>query len=674
MSGVGGHSSSPAVRPRGTLALETALAEHRQGRIAAAAAGYRGIIAAAPDSAEALYLLGVAESQQGGAPHGARIIGRALALNPGHAEARYNRASALGLAGASAEAMAEYRRCLVLAPMAAEAHLNLGNLQAIAREATTAVLRFRRTLALAPGRASARESLGNALRLLRRWEEAVVAFEHVLRQAPDLAAAHEKLADALAALRRIAPAECHARRALALSPSSSGALFTAAVLRSLRSLNRLSVRGYRRVLAVDPSHVHAHSNLIFDQDLLPDIPLAAHQAERRRWYDRHGRRFAPASPVQILDRRADRRLRVGYVSADFRQHSAAYIFGPILLNHDRSAVEVHLYSGVAEEDDMTARFRAAADRYHATAEVSDDGLASRIRADRIDILVDLAGHSDGNRLPVFARKPAPIQLTGWGHAHGTGVETVDYLLGDPVMVPREDRGLFAESILDLPCFLAYGPPDYAPQVSPLPESGRQVILGSLNRTAKLSSRTVDLWARLLREMQEARLLLKDASLSNEQERARLLAEFAGRGVAAERLILRQRTPHAEHLATYGAIHVALDPFPQNGGVSTFEALYMGVPVVARLGNTPPGRAAAAILSSLGLDAWIGGSDDAYLDIAKQLARDRAVLERTRETLRPRLKASIVCDPTRYARAVEAAYRDIWRKKLRDSRDAGAPEA
>jgi predicted O-linked N-acetylglucosamine transferase (SPINDLY family) len=668
---VSGREPSPAGRLIGVPAIDDVLSDHRLGRIAEAALGYRRILADAPGNPDAIHLLGVTLSQQGSAARGAAVIGRALALRPDHPEARANRANAFALAGAHAEAGRDYRRGLALGPDAADVHFNFGNLQAILGGAEAAMPRFRRALALVPNHGQARMSLAVALRNLRRWEAAIVEFERVLAIAPERADAQEKLANILATLRRLDRAQPHGRRALVLSPGSSEALFTIGALCSLRNRSDLAVRSYRRTLAAAPDHVHAHSNLIFDMELLADVGIAEQQRERRRWYERHGRRFAPAAPVRALDRAQERRLRIGYVSPDFRHHSSAYVSGAAIFNHDRAAFEVFLYSDVAEADEMTQRFRAAADCYRSITAVSDGEVADRIRSDGIDILVDLTGHADGNRLPVFARKPAPIQVTAWGIASGTGIETIDYFFADPVVVPSEVRPLFAEEVFDLPCFLAYGAPGYAPPVAPLP-GGAAPIFGCLNRMSKLSPQTLDLWSRLLAEVSGARLLLKDATLSSPQEQARLIGEFNRHGIDADRLILRGRTPHAEQLGTYGEVHVALDPFPQNGGVSTFEALWMGVPVVARLGETPAGRAASAILAALGLEAWIAETDEAYLDIAKRLAADRAGLANLRETLRPKLAASVVCDPVRYSRVVEAAYREIWRRHVRGPGAAEAP--
>jgi protein O-GlcNAc transferase len=610
-----------------------------------------------------MHMLGVLRCRDGDLPGGIAILLRALALRPGHDEGVFNLGKALTVSGDRLGAARQFRRVLVLAPATEDGHANLAYLRAVGQEERAAITAFRRSLAIAPQRLDVRMSLAAALRNLRRFGAAAIEVERVLDAVPDRVDAREKLADALVSLRKIGQARRHGRCALVLDPASSSALFSLANVASLGNDAALSVVGYRRVLAVDPGHIHSHSNLIFDLDFSLQATLAEQQAERRRWYRRHGRHLAPEKAVHALDRRAERPLRVGYVSADFRHHSASHAFGPVVLNHDPAAVEPFLYSNHPEEDDRTALFRSAARAWRPIHTLTDEAAAALIRQDRIDILVDLSGHSDGNRLLVFARKPAPIQATGWGHATGTGLETVDWFLADPALVPAEDRTLFAERIFDLPCFLAYTGPDHAPQPV-LPSADRGfVTFGCLNRLSKLSRPTLDLWSELLRRMPGARLLLKDGALSDPRQRERILSELTSRGIEAGRVVLRGRTSHAEQLATYGEIDVALDPFPQNGGVSTFEALWMGVPVVARRGGTVPARAAAAILDSLGLSAWVAATDADYLAIAGRLAGDRESLERVRSELRPRLAASIPCDPVRYCRVVEAVYRTMWRRHL-----------
>ena len=280
---------------------------------------------------------------------------------------------------------------------------------------------------------------------------------------------------------------------------------------ALRYLGRFAEAeaSYRRALELKRDFHMAHNNLIFTLDLLEGCTVREQQEERRRWYEQHGRKHAASIRPHNNQPDPERCLRIGFVSADFRRHSAYYAFSPIILRHERNAFEVVCYSGVKLEDDATARLRQAAHQWRSTLGVSDEALAEQIRRDRIDILVDLSGHSAGNRLPVFARKPAPVQVTGWGFAGGTGLATMDYYASDAVVVPPQERGLYAEEVIYLPCGACYEAPEYAPAVSALPALEDQAFtFGCINRIEKISDRVMALWGRILAQLPEARLLIR----------------------------------------------------------------------------------------------------------------------------------------------------------------------
>lgn len=553
---------------------------------------------------------------------------RVLRAAPGHPDA-------LGLVGALeqqrgrlAEAEDLFHQAAAIQPQLARSWNNLANCQAEQGKREAAVENYRKALALQPAYPMALKNLGQTLRELGRLSEAIDVYRRALDIDPNYPEAHLNLGIAL---------------------SGTGDLTAAYAC-------------FERALALKPDFDAAHANLIYTLDLMPGSGFAEQQAERRRWWQRHAARYAPAAPRHANDRDPDRRLRIGYVSADFRRHSAAYCFGPVLRHHDRERFEVACYSGVTAEDELTQQFKERADLWCSTLGLSDDALAERIRADSIDILVDLSGHTLGNRLLVFARKPAPIQVTAWGHATGTGCKTIDYLFADSVAIPAAARPLFAETIYDLPCLITCELAPYAPPVSPLPAATRgTVTFGCFNRLAKITPDALALWARILGGVPGSRLLLKDYSFDDAASQAYIRPRLASHGIAAERVELRGGTSHAEQLAAYGEVDIALDPFPQNGGIGTYEALGMGVPIVAMLGNSVPGRVAAAILSAVGLADWIAADEDAYVRLAVERARDPDALTRLRSDLRRRVATSPAGDLVRYTHAVEDAYRVMWRK-------------
>jgi predicted O-linked N-acetylglucosamine transferase (SPINDLY family) len=468
---------------------------------------------------------------------------------------------------------------------------------------------------------------GSAAFALGQFDEAVPSYRHAIRVRPDLVQAYFELGSAL---RHLAHHE-------------------------------ESVTVLREALRLDPSRHDVHSLLIFVLDLCPGVTIAEQQAERKRWYERHAFGKRPEQPFANT-RDPDRRLRVGYVSADFRMHSAALAFGPVMLRHDRAAFEVFCYSGTTAKDHLTETLQRAADAWRETHTLTDADMAQAIRSDRIDLLVDLSGHSFGHRLHVFARKPAPVQITAFGHATGTGLPTMDYLLSDPVTVPAEARPLFAEHVLDLPCPICYWAPYDAPRVSTLPSlAGQPFTFGSNNRVEKLSDQTLRLWARILRAAPQTRLQLKSARLDLPSIRVAVLRAFSEHAIEPERVVLRGATYIPEHLAALHEVDVALDPTPQNGGITTAETLWMGVPVVALLGETPGGRLSASLLTATGLEDWIAYDENEYVDIAVSALVDRPYLARLRADMRRRLARTPPYDLAAYTKSVESVYRQAWRQ-------------
>ena len=626
-----------------------------------AVASFRHAIAINPKHPLANNNLGIALQDAERPDDAIAAFRRALTADPNYAEAHFNLARALASQGHYDDAVAGYRHAIALKPGYADAHINLGAvLQALARY-DDAADSLNLALSLRPDSVEALNNLGIVLRELAQYDESIVRLKRALAINPQFAEAHNNLANSLKDARRYDEAVAHYRQAIALKTDYAEAWNNLGTALGLLNQYEEAIACYRKALAIKPDFSEAHSYLIFTIDFLPGSSVADQQGERARWYGDHAARFASAIKAHANSRDPERRLKVGYVSADFRRHSAALAIGPVIRHHDRNAFDVVLYSGVKREDEVTQDFKARAALWRPVAGLSDDALAEQIRADGIDILIDLSGHTEGNRLLAFARKPAPVQMTGWGHALGTGVRTIDYFLADPVSVPADVRPLFAETVIDLPAIIGYEAPAYAPEVSALPTlSGQPLTFGSFNRISKLTPTTLAVWSRLLQAVPESRLLLKDSQLSDPGERRRITEVLGGYGIGPSRLILLPGTTHAEHLAAYGQMDIALDPFPTNGGVTTTEALWMGVPVVALLGSSVSSRVSAGILSGLGLKDWIASSEEDYVAIAARHAADRGALSFLRGQMRAMMLASPVGNPDAYCRAVEAAYRAAWR--------------
>jgi predicted O-linked N-acetylglucosamine transferase (SPINDLY family) len=623
--------AAAAVAPTGAAELLVAGVNHHQaGRLAEAEICYRRVLAAQPDHADALHLLGVIAHQAKHHDLAVEMIGRAINRNAKDPLYFCNLGAALKELGKLGEAVAAYRQAIRLKPDLAEAHSNLGVALFDQAKIEEAVAAYRQAIRIKPDYAEAHYNLGNALTDQYKLDEAVAAHRQAIRLKPDYAEAHCNLGIALSD-------QCRLDEALA---------------------------AYRQAIRLKPDYAEAHSNLLLclnrDDRMTADQLFAAH----REWNERHGRQ-APRPVAHANDRGAGRRLRIGYVSPDFWLHSVAFFVEPLLKSHDRQAVEVFCYAEVVRPDTATAHLRGLADRWLVTVGMSDEKLAERIRADGIDILVDLAGHTARNRLRVFARKPAPVQVTWLGYPNTTGLEAIDYRLVDAVTDPAGEADAWAsETLVRLDGgFLCYGGLKGAPQPAAPPclQSGT-LTFGSFNNPTKVSAATFNAWATLLCRLPRARLLLKGKQFADATTRALFLARLGERGVAAERVELLAWLPDAAaHLAVYHRVDIALDPFPYNGTTTTCEALWMGVPVVTLRGDRHAGRVGASLLGQVGLTDLIGNSVEEYVEIAHALAGNPARLNELRRALRPRLAASPLCDGGAFARKTEAAFRRMWQR-------------
>jgi predicted O-linked N-acetylglucosamine transferase (SPINDLY family) len=586
---------------------------------------------------------------------------RAIALKPDYAEGFSNRANALRALRRTDEALASCDRAIELNPRYAEALHNRGTALFDLRRFEEAVASYDAALSVRPDCADIWGNRGEALFALERTDEALASHDRALAIDRRLAISWLGRANILTRTKGLADAFAACNSAVAVAPDSPTALTLLGQCYGRQGDMEQAVACYDRALAIKPDYDVAISSKIFMLDFDGNVGFAEHQAARAQWWQQVGSKLAARSPVHHdNDRDPARRLVLGYVSSDFKKHSAAFGFSPMLKCHDRTRFEVICYSCSSIEDVVTKYFQEMADKWRSASQWSDTFLADQIRADKIDILIDLSGHSAGHRLGVFARKPAPIQVTAWGHATGTGIPTIDYLFSDPVAIPSAVRHLFAEKIYDLPCLVIIEPPppELLVPEPPLLSKGHMTY-GVFNRIDKISDNAVRVWARILQSDIAARLLIKHQAVDDSSIRGALTDRFVRHGVSADRIDMLGATERAEHVAAYGQVDVCLDPFPHSGGVSTWEALHAGVPVVAKLGNGVSSRLSGAILSAIGMTEWIAADDDEYVEIASRCASMPERLRTLRQELPARIATSSGCDPAGYARAVEAAYRAMW---------------
>ena len=609
-------------------ALEMALDQLRRGRFADATKILREVIACEPDEPNALHLCGVAAYQSGDDDAAVEWFGKAVAVCPQSAEFRNNHGLALHRLGRLAEAVAEFRRVLVLAPDLPEAHNNLGNTLNELGEHGAAAAACRAALARRPFFAQAHYNLGNALKYSGDWNAAVAAFRAALEIQPSYPAALMNLGNTL---------------------KDQGDVETA-------------ITCFRRALEFDPANAGLHSNLVYSLQFSNAAGQAELSAEQQRWNAHHAAPLAFAVREHPNDCDRDRRLKVGYVSPDFWDQAECYFVLPLLEAHDRAQVEVFCYADERKRDAVTERYQRCADVWRNTVHLRDDELAARIREDRIDILVDLTMHMRHHRLLVFARKPAPVQISWLAYPGSTGLQTIDYRLTDACLEsPSSDEPTGTGQPLHLPdSWCCYEPVGGAPEVSPLPASAAGVVtFGSLNNPCKLNDAVLLRWSRVVTAVKNSRLLLLCPEGS---PRERVTGILSSQGVARERVEFLSNQSRHEYLRAYSRIDLALDPIPYNGITTTCDALWMGVPVLSLPGDLPASRAGLSLLTAAGLSAeLVATTENEYLQKAIALASDLQALAEMRATLRPRIAASPLMDAPRFARNVEAAYRQAWHR-------------
>jgi protein O-GlcNAc transferase len=526
-------------------------------------------------------------------------------------------------------------------------------------EYDAALAAFWQALKADPRLAAAWNGAGVCLRNLGRTDEAEDSFRAALRIDPALAEAQLNLGN-FAYLRGEQDAAIgHFRAFLALDP---GNLATQNVLGGLYADQGRFAEAracHRVVLDADPGYLQVYSIFLLLLNFDPDVTPAEVLAEHRRWDERCARPLLAQAVACDNDPDPERRLRIGYVSPYFVGQPVAYFVEPLLAAHDRAGFDLFLYSDAANPDEVTARLRAGADAFRETRTLDDSQLCAQVRADRIDILVDLTGHNAHNRLLAFARRPAPLQVTYLG-PNSSGMSAMDYRVTDPMVDPPGAEAQSSERLLRLPgAQWAYRPPAQMPEVRPLPALARgHITFGSFNHAGKLNTPTLDTWAELLARVAGSRLHI--VGVASRAHGERLLRAFQARGIAAERISLVAHPGYQRYWDLYHDVDIALDSFPFNGVTTTMGCLWMGLPVVSRSGPWIASRYGASLLGNLGAPQWVGADAAGFVDAVERLAADPGTLAQVRAGLRDRLRASSLLDGAALARKVEAAYRGIWR--------------
>lgn len=617
----------PQKNPLARLKKKKALAFIEERNLPAAAAALERVCKLDPRDGEAWNLLGAVNGMLGKPAIAVDCLRRAVALQPKDAKSRYNLALALRDSGDLAAAVTEFRATLRLQPDYPTAHYCLAQALISLWRLEEAADTFRDALQLQPANADTHSNLGAVYQAQGYLEQAVTCCREALRLKPEQPAAYDNLGNALTAQGKFDEA----------------------------------IACYREGLRLRPEDHSMHSNLLLALNYPNHSDPAELLAEHRAWAAAHGPASVASMPPN--SREPERRLKIGYVSPDFREHSVAYFIEPLLLMHDRDQVEVFCYSDVPRADPTMTRLQGLADVWRDIRALDDVQTERLVRADGIDLLIDLAGHTAGDRLRLFARKPAPLQVTYLGYPNTTGLDAIDYRLTDARADPPSSDAYYTETLVRLPgCFLCYQPPTDAPDVGPLPaQASGHITFGSFNNLAKISPAVIALWAQVIDAVPDSRLLVKNPSLTDPETREHYYALFAEAGAGRDRVELIGHTPtRAEHLAMYGRMDVALDTFPYNGTTTTCEALWMGVPVISLAGAHHAGRVGLSLLHTADHGDWVAHSENEFIAIARQLTAGPDRLAALRASLRLQLQESALCDSSAFACKVDAAYRELWR--------------
>ncbi len=553
-----------------------------------------------------------------------------------------------------------YRRAATMAPVYPRAHLNIGNALRRLNRDDDAIAAFRKALQYAPNYAHARFNLGALLSAIGRHEIAELELRAVLRQQPEMLQAVLVLADSLQASGRLADAEREFHRAMDLSPDHAGANFNFGLLRMRQNRFAEALDYMVRAKALDPDVKDVESVMLFSLSFRDDLDADSIAREHRRVGTAICREAGPPFATWSNQPDPERRLRLGYVSGDFRLHPVALFLRPVLERHDKQRFEVFCYSNSKGADTIKRALQDRAEHWCEISGLDDRSFSERIRADEIDILVDLSGHTNSNRLFVFARHPAPVQVTWLGYLNTTGLPRMDYRICDWHTDPSgETEVLHSERLHRMPhsqwCYVPWG---YMPQVAaPHADRPEEIIFGSFNQFLKISDACLALWARILDRVPEATLTVLDVEGPN---RRSLLDRLARHGIESTRVSLHGRQNLHDFYAAIGNVDVALDTYPHNGATTTFDTLWMGVPLVALRGERGISRSGYSILRSLDMPELIAGTADEYVELNVRLASDASWRSRLRATLRDRLAASSLMDGERFTRDLEAGYRQMWR--------------
>jgi protein O-GlcNAc transferase len=683
-----------------TERVESAIEKYHAGDLDEAEEICKKILTNNPNHVSGLVLLGLIHSKKSYYNSAIQYLKKALQIEPENADAYFVLGNAYAFQGSNFldEARDCYQNCLQITPNHVASYNNLGNIFKEKEKYDEAIDCFQKALELDPDQDDTLYNLGNALQVKGLFDEAITCYEKALRLnpndseifynlgmafkekgvlnkaivcyqnavklTPDYADAHFSLGYALMEQGQLQAAVEHYHISLRINPDSSGALRNLGNCFTYQGKALEAERCYRQAMQRNPDDWLVHEVLLMTMNYNARYEPQDILSEHMKFAKRFEQSMQPAISEHADACTIDHRIRIGYVSPDLRRHSVSYFLEPVLANHNKEGVEVFCYSDVPLKwaDEVTERLRGYTNQWRNIEGISDEKVADLIRNDGIDILVDLAGHTANNRMLLFACKTAPVQVSWIGYLATTGFSTMDYKIVDGYTDPPGlTEKFYTERLIRLPeSFLCYLPDRDSPGVGSLPAlSTGHITFGSFNNFAKVTPEVFGIWAKILKELPESRLILKGKGFYDKATRHYVINMFTQREITAERIILQSWDPSPVHLEAYNLVDIGLDTFPFNGATTTCEAMWMGVPVINLVGTAYHSRSGISLLSNVGLPDLVAKTPDEYISIAVELAKDLTRLQTLREHLRDMMTYSPLCDAKRFTANLEMCYHKMW---------------
>ena len=688
---------SPIKHPQGQNLLQLAIKAHKSGKLLQASNLCQDILAKQPDHIDAWLLLSNIYRQQNKLEKTIAAYQQLIKLQPNQVHFWNNLGVLYIQNGQPSKAIATFEQAIKVQPDYAETYSNLGELYREQDQLAAAEKHLQQAIKLKPNYPGAHYNLGNLYHNQDKIEQAIVAYQQAIKIQPDYANAHNNLGSMYHYQGDLERARDCYHQAIQLQPNYAIAYFNLGNVYKDQGKLTLALQAYHRatesqpdysnayinlglvyrdcgqmeqslkylyhVSRFDPDHTVAHQNLLYYLHYSKQYSPEQIYQEHRRWAKHQQNLLPPEQTPYTNQPNSEKKIRLGYISGDFRTHSVAYFLEPILTQHNQEQFTLCCYAKNPCNDETTERFKQLADIWHDINRLDDEEVANLIRKDEIDILVDLSGHTGGNKLLALARKPAPVQVTYLGYPDTTGLDTIDYRFTDSFADPPGKTEQFhSEQLIRLPHgFLCYQPPADTPEVNSLPvlEKG-YLTFGSFNNLAKISDRTISCWAKILHAVPHSRLILKTKPLQDEDICDRIYRSFEQEGIDRDRLTLLGWTATTEdHFRLYHQVDLALDTYPYHGTTTTCEAMWMGVPVITLAGQTHVSRVGVSLLSRVGLPELIANSEEEYISKAVSLSQNIPRLKQLRDSLRNKVNQSSLTDGQKITSDLEFAYRQMW---------------